>query len=206
MQQLLRDSTFTGIFVVTLATATLSTAQGLQTADGNARAGAAAAATNAQPYRIGPEDVLDISVWNNDKVSAVGPVSPDAKILLPLIDDLQAAGLTPVELRDEINRRLVEFIPTPSVSVIVREVHSFKVSVSGAVKMPGRFELRSKATVLDVIALAGGFAEFADKSRIVILRQDGPNTRRYVFNYNKVVSGDEPSNAALQPGDVIVVP
>src|SRR5207247_7846788 len=85
-------------------------------------------------YRIGPEDVLDISVWNNTALSRVVPVRPDGKISLPLLNDVQAAGLTPIELRDDLNKRLVEFIPTPEVSVVVREVHSFKVSVLGQVK------------------------------------------------------------------------
>src|SRR5262245_1497486 len=142
-----------------------------QQASGDSARSAPGLAT--QPYRIGPEDVLDISVWNNTSVSRTVPVRPDGRISLPLIDGVQAAGLTPNELRDELNRRLVEFIQTPSVSVVVREVHSFKVSVLGQVKTPGRYELRSRATVLDVLALAGGFSEFADKTRVLIFRQEG---------------------------------
>jgi len=161
----------------------------------------------AEVFRIGPEDVLDISVWNNTALSRVVPVRPDGKISLPLLSDVQAAGLTPIELRDDLNRRLVEFVPTPEVSVVVREVHSFKVSVMGQVKTPGRYEFRSRATILDVVALAGGFSEFADKTRIIIVRQDGNATRRFVFNYNKYLSGEDLKQYPfLQPGDVIVVP
>ncbi len=158
-------------------------------------------------YRIGPEDVLDISVWNNAAISRTVPVRPDGKISLPLLNDLQAAGLTPMQLRDVLNKKLAEYIPAPEVSVIVREVHSFKVSVIGEVKKPGRHELKSRATVLDALALAEGLGEFAARGRIVILRTDGNTLKRIPFNYNKVVSADgELENFMLQPGDIIVVP
>jgi polysaccharide export outer membrane protein len=186
----------------------VAAASALAAQDGRgAGAKPAASATPSEVFRIGPEDVLDISVWNNAALSRVVPVRPDGKISLPLLDDVQAAGLTAVELRDALNRRFVEFIPTPEVSVVVREVRSFKVSVLGQVKTPGRYELRSRATILDVLALAGGFADFADKTRLLIVRQDGNTTRRYVFNYTKFVSGDDvKQHPFLQPGDVIVVP
>ena len=158
-------------------------------------------------YRIGPEDVLDIAVWNNAAISRTVPVRPDGKISLPLLNDVQAAGLTPMQLRDILNKKLAEYIPTPEVSVIVREVHSFKVSVIGEVKKPGRHELKSRATVLDALAMAEGLGEFAARGRIVILRPDGNTLKRIPFNYNKVVSTDgELENFMLQPGDIIVVP
>jgi polysaccharide export outer membrane protein len=158
-------------------------------------------------YMIGPEDLLDISVWNNPALSRTAPVRPDGKISLPLLNDVQAAGLTPMQLRDVIAKKLVEYMPNPEVSVIVREVNRFKVSVIGEVKKPGRFDFKSKATVLDAIALAGGFNDFAARSRIVILRQDGPGTKRIPINYNKIIStASEQDDFYLQPGDVIVVP
>src|SRR2546422_3424848 len=158
-------------------------------------------------YRIGPEDVLDIAVWNNPALSRTAPVRPDGKISLPLLNDVQAAGLTPMQLRDVIAKKLVEYMPNPEVSVIVREVNRFKVSVIGEVKKPGRFDFKSKATVLDAIALAGGFNDFAARSRIVILRQDGAGTKRIPINYNKIIStASEQDDFYLQPGDVIVVP
>src|SRR6059036_3161523 len=138
-------------------------------------------------YRIGPEDVLDIAVWNNTAISRTVPVRPDGRISLPLLNDVQAAGLTPMQLRDALNKKLAEYIPTPEVSVVVREVHSFKVSVIGEVKRPGRHELKGRATVLDVLALAEGFGEFTARGRIVVIRQDG---RQILFNYNKVVSSN----------------
>jgi len=99
-------------------------------------------------YRIGPEDVLDISVWNNTAISRTVPVRPDGKISLPLLNDVQAAGLTPMQLRDVLNKKLAEYLPTPEVSVIVREVHSFKVSVIGEVKRPGRHGRRARGVRL----------------------------------------------------------
>ena len=158
-------------------------------------------------YQIGPEDLLDVSVWNNPALSRTAPVRPDGKISLPLLNDVQAAGLTPMQLRDIIAKKLVEYMPNPEVSVIVREVNRFKVSVIGEVKKPGRFDFKSKATVLDAIALAGGFNDFAARSRIVILRQDGGGTKRIPINYNKIIStASEQDDFYLQPGDVVVVP
>src|SRR2546428_1183030 len=167
---------------------------------------------SAQPsdYLIGPEDMLDIAVWNNTAISRTVPVRPDGKISLPLLNDVQAAGLTPMQLRDVLIKKLAEYTPTPEVSVIIREVHSFKVSVIGEVKRPGRHELKSRATVLDALAMAEGLGEFASRGRIVILRPDGNTLKRIPFNYNKVVSANgangELENFLLQPGDIVVVP
>ena len=161
---------------------------------------------DSSDYRIGPEDVLDISVWNNAAISRTVPVRPDGKVSLPLVNDIQAAGLTPMQLRSALIKKLAEYVPSPEVSVIVREVHSFKVSVIGEVKRTGRHELKGRATVLDVLALAEGFGEFAARGRIVVIRQDG---RQILFNYNKVVSSNGAGareNFLLQPGDIIVVP
>lgn len=158
-------------------------------------------------YRIGPEDMLDISVWNNSAISRTVPVRPDGKISLPLVNDVQAAGLTPNQLRSVLLKKLAEYVPSPEVSVIVREVHSFKVSVIGEVKKTGRHELKGRATVLDILAMAEGFGEFAGRGRIVVLRPEGKTMRQIPFNYNKVMSNNGAlENFFLQPGDIIVVP
>lgn len=157
-------------------------------------------------YRIGPEDLLDISVWRNPDLSRTVPVRPDGKVSLPLVNDIKAAGLTPTALRQELIDRLSEFIPAPEVAVIVREVHSMKVAVVGSVKTPGRYELKSAATVLEMIALAQGFTDFAARDRIVILREENGETKRIPFNYRKVAAGDVQSNLVVQSGDIIVVP
>lgn len=155
-------------------------------------------------YRIGPEDMLQISVWKNDSMSRPVLVRPDGKISLPLLNDVQAAGLTAIELKDVLTKRLTEYMPSPEVSVIVTEVRSLKVSVMGEVARPGRYELKSWATVLDVLAMAGGFTQFASRSRIVILTSDGNGMKRIPFNYNKVAGEQE--NFYLRNGDIILVP
>jgi len=175
--------------------------------DTSAQAPTAANADPLDEYRIGPEDTLLVSVWKNDAISKTVPVRPDGMVSLPLVHDVRAAGLTPLELRDLLAKKLAEFIPNPEVSVIVTEVRSFKVSVIGEVTKPARYELKSRTTVLDVLALAGGLNEFAARTRIVILRTDGKVMRRIPFNYNKVIAaGGERDNVYLQPGDVVVVP
>jgi polysaccharide export outer membrane protein len=157
-----------------------------------------------ETYRIGPEDVLQISVWKNDAMSRAVPVRPDGKISLPLLNDVQAAGLTALELREVLTKKLAEYMPSPEVSVIVTDVRSFKVSVIGEVARPGRYELKSWSTVLDVLALAGGFTQFAARSRIVILQPDGKTLKRIPFNYNKIAGEQE--NFYLRNGDIVLVP
>jgi polysaccharide export outer membrane protein len=159
----------------------------------------------ASAYQIGPEDVLDISVWKNPELSRTMPVRPDGKVSLPLVNDIQAAGLTPSDLRDQVTARLAEFVPAPEVSVIVREVHSRKVAVVGAVKTPGRYELKSPMTVLEVLALAQGLTDFASRDKIVVLRQNGQKTERIPFNYRKIADSDQ-DNFLVRPGDIVVVP
>jgi polysaccharide biosynthesis/export protein len=187
---------------------------------GTAPAGAAPAPSSPQggtpnatvdpnEYRIGPEDVLQIQVWKNEALSQKQPVRPDGKITLPLLNDITVAGLTPMELRELLTQKLAEYIPSPEVSVIVLDPLSFKVSVMGEVPKPGRFELRSRMTVLDVIALAGGLGQYASRTKIVVLRPDGTGKtqKRLPFNYNKAVSaGGEQENFYLQAGDIVVVP
>jgi polysaccharide export outer membrane protein len=166
-------------------------------------------------YVIGPEDVLDIAVWDNAQITRTVPVRPDGKISLPLLNDMQAAGLTPMQLRDTLTEALTEYIPRTAVSVLVREVHSFKVSVIGQVKTPGRYELKDRATVLDVLAMAGGLTEYASRGRIVILREDPEGTTRQIpFPFDKLTKNRATNlsttgsvvNRCLLPGDVVLVP
>jgi len=172
-----------------------------------AKAGAAPSASALEQYLIGPEDILAVTVWKNDAMSRVVAVRPDGMISLPLLDDVQASGLTAMQLRDVLTKKLSEYMPSPEVSVIVNDVRSFKVSVMGEVARPARYELKSWTTVLDVLAQAGGFNQFANRSKIVILRPNGKTMTRVPFNYNKVVaSGGEEENFYLQPGDIVLVP
>jgi len=155
-------------------------------------------------YRIGPEDQLLISVWKNDAMSRSVLVRPDGKIALPLLNDVQAAGLTALELRDVLTTKLKDFIPNPEVTVIVSDVRSLKVSVIGEVARPGRYELKSWATVLDALALAGGFTQYASRSKIVILHPKGKSMEKIPFNYNEVSGKQE--NFYLRNGDIVLVP
>ena len=163
-------------------------------------------ASSLEEYRIGPEDVLSISVWKNDPMSRVLPVRPDGMISLPLLDDVMAAGLTPTELRNLLAQKLAEYVPSPAVTVIVNDVKSFKVSVIGEVIRPARYELKSRTSVLDVLALARGFNQFAARTRIVVLRQEGDKKVRIPFNYNRVTNGNDEENLYLRPNDIVLVP
>ena len=162
-------------------------------------------------YVIGPEDVVEIAVWSNTDLSRTVPVRPDGKISLPLLHDVQAGGLTPMQLREALTTSLEKFVAEPVVSVIVREVHSFKVTVIGEVKTPGRYEVRSRTTVLDVLAVAGGLSQYAARGRITILRREGDAVRQLSFDFEKVTGKAGPGGAVQQnfcvrPGDIVVVP
>lgn len=166
-----------------------------------------ASVPSAPDYVIGPEDVLQISVWKNESLSRQLPVRPDGKVSMPLLHDIQAAGLTPMQLRDKIAAALAEFMPNPEVSVTVLEVRSYRVSVLGEVQRPGVLQLRAPTTVLEAIALAGGFRDFASPSKIVIFRKNGNGTEKLRFNYNRAVGGAvSEENLPLRSGDVVVVP
>jgi polysaccharide export outer membrane protein len=160
--------------------------------------------TTPGEYRIGAEDLLYIAVWKNDTLSRQVPVRPDGMISLPLLNDVRAEGMTPMELRDDLARRLSKFMPAPEVSVIVQEVHSPKASVLGEVVHPGRYDLKGPTTVLDLLAVAGGLTEFASKSRIVVLRDGGPRVKHIRFNYDKAME-DGDANFVLRPGDIVLV-
>jgi len=164
-------------------------------------------ATPPDAFRIGPEDVLDISVWKSAELTRTVAVRPDGRISLPLLNDIQAANLTPMQLRDALAVGYGEFVSSPEVSVIVREIHSVKVSVVGTVKTPGRYELKSHATVLEALALAGGLTEFAKRDRIVVFRPRNNTWTKLPFNYARVLSDwDTRENFDLEPGDIVVVP
>ena len=158
-------------------------------------------------YVIGPEDLLQISVWKNESLSRQLPVRPDGKVSMPLLHDIQASGLTPMQLRDKIAVALAEFMPSPEVSVTVLEVRSYRVSVLGEVQKPGVLQLKAPTTVLEALALAGGFRDFASPSKIIIFRKDnGGQTQRLRFNYNRAVGAAGEDNVTLRSGDVVVVP
>ena len=160
-------------------------------------------------YRVGPEDILSISVWKNPDLSRDRvPVRPDGKISLSLLNDIEVQGKTTAQIRAELTERLIasNLIENPEVGVVVLEIHSPKVSVSGNVRMAGYFELRtSDVTVLDMIAKAQGLNEFADKGSIKVLRRGANGVTAIDFKYNDAINGKNNANFIVQPGDVIVV-
>ncbi len=165
----------------------------------------AKAADIGPQYIIGPEDVLYISVWKEDQISRSVPVRTDGMISLPLVDDVQAAGLTPMQLKEILSDKFKKFIDNPSVSVIVSEANSFKVYLSGEVKNPGVHRFRSDVTLVRLITQAGGFTEWANQKKILILRKEKGADKRITVNYKKIIDGDEPDVTILS-GDTVVVP
>ncbi len=158
-------------------------------------------------YVIGPGDVIEIQVWREPNLSKTIPVRPDGKITLPLLNDVKAAGLTPLELKRRIEKGLSRFVENPTVSVAVNEINSRNVYVMGKVNTPGQYPLRAGLTVLQALSLAGGFAEWADEGHIIILRKENGKQIRIKFNYKKVSKGkDLEQNILLKPGDTIIVP
>jgi len=158
-------------------------------------------------YVIGCEDVLYIHVWKEDALSRTVPVRMDGNISLPLIRDIKAAGLTPLQLEAAITERLKGFFENPTVSVTVMETNSFKVYVSGEVRTPGVYRLRSETTILQIIPMAGGFTEWAKQKKILVIRKENGKEKRFTVDYKKAMKGDDPSsNVILKPGDTIIVP
>jgi len=172
---------------------------------------AAAVASAAVPlpddYVIGPEDVLSVVFWRDKDMSADVTVRPDGKISLPLLNDVQAAGLTPIQLRDRLVEVSKQFFEDPSVSVVVKNMNSRKVFITGHVSKPGPYALVAPTTVLQLISIAGGLQEYADSKKILIIRNENGRPMSYPFNYKDVVSRKNlRQNILLKPGDTVIVP
>ncbi|OEU53192.1 MAG: hypothetical protein BA871_09790 [Desulfuromonadales bacterium C00003096] len=158
-------------------------------------------------YIIGPTDILEIHVWREPDLSRTIPVRPDGKITLPLLNDVQASGLTSLELKAEIEKGLDKFVESPTVSVAVQEIHSKNIFVLGQVVSPGGYPLQQDLTVLQALSLAGGLAEWADKGNVVILRNENGKQSRIKFDYKNISKGKYlEKNIVLKPGDTIIVP
>ncbi len=157
---------------------------------------------------IGADDVLAISVWKEPDVSRSVPVRSDGKISLPLVGELMAGGQTPLQLEQEITKRLASYISEPEVTVIVQDSKSQRINILGMVVRPGTYLLTGSATVLDAIAMAGGFKDFAKQKAIYVLRQNADGTQKRIsFNYKEVIKGNNPDqNVRLLPRDTVVVP
>lgn len=180
-----------------------------QPAPGRAGAAPAAPAGVATPpgYVIGPDDALQVVFWREKDLSAEVVVRPDGMISLPLINEVKAEGLTPEQLRVTLLTAAAKFVEEPTVTVVVKAINSRKVYITGQVGKPGPYSLNGPTTVLQLIATAGGVAEYADKSKIVVLRKEGGRDRAYPFNYSEVMRGKRlQDNIELKPGDTVIVP
>lgn len=159
-----------------------------------------------EEYRIGAGDKLRISVWGQDTLDSIIPVRPDGMISVPLVDDVQATGLTVFELKSLLTQMLEEYIASPDVTVVVMEVGSKMIYVTGEVNRPGAFPLDREYRVLDALTLSGGFTPYANKRQIKIIRYQNEVPQEFRFNYSKFVGGKAPqSNIVLRPGDTVIV-
>ncbi|HZW93516.1 MAG TPA: polysaccharide biosynthesis/export family protein [Candidatus Eremiobacteraceae bacterium] len=166
-----------------------------------------AAKPHDNSFVIGNDDVLAINVWKEPDISRSIPVRSDGKISLPLVGEVQAAGLTPLKLETDIAIKLKNYIAEPEVTVMVQQVNSQKFNILGQVARPGSYVIANSPTVLDAIALAGGFRDFAKQKSIYVLRQGSGGESRIKFNYKEVSQGKNmEQNIKLQPGDTIIVP
>jgi polysaccharide biosynthesis/export protein len=178
-----------------------------QAPDAVAKPAAVQTTAAVEEYKIGPQDVLRIDVWKEAELTRTVPVRPDGKISLPLLNDVQAAGLTPAQLSNVISEGLKKFINSPQVTVTVNEINSRRVYVTGEVAHAGAFPLLPNMTVLQALSSSGGFTQFAKTKAIYVLRLEDGKQVKHPFNYKEVLAGrKQEENIALQPGDVIVVP
>jgi polysaccharide biosynthesis/export protein len=162
---------------------------------------------NDTTYVIGPEDLLTIDVWKEKELSGPVPVRPDGKISLPLLNDVQAAGLTPMQLMTSLTEKLKKYVSDPTVTVTVTTINSRKVYILGEVTRPGAFPLVPDMTILQALTTAGGPTPYARTSKIYVLRSQNGVQNKLAFNYKQVVRGGSPEqNILLKSGDTVVVP
>ena len=167
----------------------------------------ASVAADSDSYIIGPEDVLYIYVWKEENLSRTVPVRMDGMISIPLVDDVKAAGMTPLQLKEYLLAKLREYVETPDVTVIVQEANSYKVFVQGEVRRPGVYKLRTETSLMQLIVMAEGFTDWADKKKITIIRKEGGKESRIRVNYKKIIDGDEGAkDIILKSGDIIIIP
>ena len=158
-------------------------------------------------YVIGPDDQLTILIWVGKDLSADVVVRPDGRISLPLLNEVQAAGLTPDQLRERITQQAKRYVDDPQATVVVRQINSRKVFITGEVDKPGSYSLTTPTTVLQLISIAGGLKEYAKKKKIVVMRTENGRQISFPFNYQDVSRGKNlKQNIELKPGDMVVVP
>lgn len=164
-------------------------------------------------YAIGVGDVIEISVWKSPELSVSVPVRPDGRVSVPLLGDIQAAGMTPLALKEQLARDFRKYVTAPEVSVVIKEINSRKVFVTGEVKTPGSFDLQPRAKLMQILAMAGGLTPYS-KGKVIVLRDNresrdkgGNPDRRFEIDLKTIISGKRPQdNIILQPGDTLVFP
>ncbi|MFN7978424.1 MAG: polysaccharide biosynthesis/export family protein [Vicinamibacterales bacterium] len=163
--------------------------------------------TPPSDYLIGPDDVLGVIVWREQDLSTDVKVRPDGKVSLPLVNDIQAGGLTPEQFREKVTAAVTKFVESPSVTIIVRQINSRQVFVLGEVVKPGPYPLTAPTTVLQLLALTGGPTPYAKLDEIAVMRTVDGKTSRFLFNYKEVSRGRKiEQNIMLRPGDTVIVP
>lgn len=159
------------------------------------------------PYQIGPGDVVEISVWKDESLSRILIVPPDGVISFPLIGDIQTESMTVGRLRAKVTKLLADYVPDPTVMVILKEMNSLRAYVIGKVTKPGQYPISMDTTVMQILSVAGGLTPFASENTIHILRRKKNITIKIPFNYSQVLKGNNlEQNITLQRGDVVVVP
>jgi polysaccharide biosynthesis/export protein len=158
-------------------------------------------------YLIGPEDVLTVVFWRDKDLSGDVIVRPDGRISLPLLNEFDAAGLTPDQLRDKVMAAADKYVQDPNLTIVVKQINSRRVYITGMVNKPGPYSLMATTTVVQLIAMAGGLQDYAKKKNIVVMRTEQGKALRYKFNYSDVIDGKNLSqNIELKPGDTVIVP
>jgi polysaccharide export outer membrane protein len=170
-----------------------------------------AAGNTAEPlepsYIIQPNDMLEVFVWQETALTRKVLVRPDGFISIPLVQDIQAAGITPAELKVQLEKKLKEYLPAPNVTIVVDAIQSYRIYVVGKVQKPGSITVEKPVTVLQALSLAGGFQDYAKQSEIVVIRTDNKKSVVLDFNYRDVIHGKKPAqNILLRSGDVVAVP
>jgi polysaccharide biosynthesis/export protein len=202
--------TMLALFLLAIPASAQTNAGGRRPAQDATAAGdstAAKSVTTDPNYVIGPQDVLDINVWKEAELTRLVPVRPDGKISMPLLNDVQAAGLTPGQLAAQITEGLKKFVTNPQVTVIVTQINSQRIYILGEATRPGAYPLLPSMTVLQALSSAGGFTIFANTKKIYVLRQTSGKQEKFPFNYKDALEGKHPEqNIVLKAGDEIVVP
>jgi polysaccharide export outer membrane protein len=193
--------------VVLLAVAVSAQAPAARPTSAPAGSPAATAVATPADYVIGPDDQLSVVFWRDKDMSSDVTVRPDGKISLPLLNDIVAAGLTPDQLREKITDQAKQYVEEPNASVVVRQINSRKVFITGQVNKPGPYALTGPTTVLQLIAMAGGVNDYAKSQDIVVMRVENGKPVTYPFNYKDLARRKNlKQNIDLKPGDTVVVP